>query len=149
MASILLIGLDPETRAILKLRFEIDGVSVATALGSKAALPRMKNTKPDIVIVDLVDYDSGEMKEASAISKASGNIKSALVLLLPRGNFAITKPTAKICDFCGPAAGKSEPKADLVVKKPYDLNALIVQVKQLISNPKTSCSSRRGFRRRS
>ena len=131
MASILIIGPDPETREILKLRFEVDGVSVLTALGSGDALPQIKSKKPDAVIVDLVDYDSGEMKEVSAIVKATKNTKTGLALLWPRGGV------------------ESPPKTDLIVRKPYDLNVLAKQMGKLISSPKTSCSSRRGSRRRS
>lgn len=149
MASILLIGPDPETREILKLRLEVEGFGVLTALGQEDAALLIERKRPAAVIVDMIDYDEDEQKEVLEIIKKTGQMKVSSVLLLPRGNLAITAPAAKLCDFCRPSATHTAPKTDLVIKKPYDLNALVAQIKKLISSPKKSCSSRRGSHRRS
>lgn len=132
MASLLLIGPDPQTREILKLRFEVEDINVSTALGKNDFLSLMKGVLPDAVIIDLFDYDAEEIKEIAAITKELIKKKLRSVLLLPRGQLT-----------------KKLPKIDLIIRKPYDLNVLVVKVCRLINTPKRSCSSRRGSRRRS
>ncbi len=147
MAHILIIGPDPEAREVLKLRFEVEGLSVSTALGSDDAAFLIEQRRPDAVMIDMMGYDENEQNEIRRIIKKTEQMKSPSVLLLPRDNTALTKTAVKLCDFCGPAAGKSKLNADLIVRKPYDLDTLIAKTKHLIANPKKSYSSHRGSRR--
>jgi len=147
MASILIIGPDPETREILKLRFEVDGIEVTTALGKEDAVPAIKKDRPDCALIDLIDLSEGETKEALAIIRAVTQAKIQSILLMPRG--FTESPPKKDCETCGISFKEKIAKADLVINKPYDLNALIEQVSRLISNPKKSSTSRRGSHRRS
>lgn len=139
MASILIIGADPETREILRLRFEVDGIKVMTALGKEDAIPAIKSGRPDCALIDLIDLSEEETEEALAIIRAVGQAKIQSVLLMPR-NFRESPPGTA----CETSKG-----ADLVVNKPYDLNALAQNVNRLINNPRRSCSSHRDFHRRS
>ncbi len=151
MATILIIGPDPETREILRLRFEVDGFEVAAALGKDDALSLLGRKKPDAIIVDMIGYDEEEKAEISSITKKTGRLDIPSVLLLPRGNDSISRPAVKVCELCAaeePPVIKP-PAAHLHIKKPYDLTNLVREVKNLINSPKRSSTSRRGSRRRS
>lgn len=148
MATILLTGPDPETREILKLRLEVAGHEVLTALGEEDALPVLNGKRPAVSVVDVVGFDDSEKEEAEAISKAASKMRIPSVVLMPRAKKGPAKPK-KICELCGPGSSEELSGADLIVRKPYDLTALVKEIDLLINNPRTSCSSRRGPRRRS
>lgn len=146
MATILLIGPDPETREILKLRLEVAGHSVLTALGEDDAIPVLKGKKPAVSVIDMVGCDASEQKEAETIAKAASKMGVSSILLLPRAKKGPAK-SKKVCGSCGPVSDEISPSADLIVRKPYDLTALVNEIDRLINNPRTSCSSHRVLRR--
>jgi len=150
MTSILLIGPDPQTREILKLRFEVDGYDVATAIGKSDVLELMSRMRPDLALIDMIDYED-EWKEVISIAKVLKKAKSISVLLLPRG-IVLDEKTSKRREACKDALkvrSVKTPLADLIVTKPYDLNVLTQQVYNLISTPKKSSTSRRGLHQQS
>ena len=152
MASILLIGPDPETTEMLKLRFEVDGFEVAAALGKADAMTFIKKVKPAAALIDMISYDVDEIKETTEVIKALGGNKICSVLLVPRGSsspdIVCTAPpyrrsAAKSRETRGGSFVQKMPQADMVVRKPYDLNVLVEEVYRLINTPKTSSTTRR------
>jgi CheY-like chemotaxis protein len=148
MATILLIGPDPETREVLKLLLEVEGHEVMTALGAEDAIPILKRKKPSVSVMDMIGYDPSEEDDVSQMTKAASKESVLSVVLLPRANKGPAGPL-NICEACEPVSSKKLPKADLLIRKPYELTALIGQINALINNPRTSCSSRRDPHRRS
>jgi CheY-like chemotaxis protein len=149
MAIILLIGPDPETREVLKLRFEVDGHHVLAALGKEDALPIAKAKKPQIALIDMIDYIPGEIGETRSMTRELNKMGVSSVLLLPRGLLRVTKEVGRLRESCGSVSEGELPEANLIIRKPYDLNALAHEVYRIINIPKTSSTSRRDPRQRS
>jgi len=158
MSSILLIGPDPEIIEVLKLRLEVDGHEVITALGKDDSLSMIRHAKPMAAVIDMIGYDADELREIEAITNVLSRTKVRSVLLLPRGlpadiatcvRFPQSKKAEKTSEYRDSTEIWNIPKNDLVVRKPYDLNKLIKEIYRLINNPKTSLTSRRDPRRQS
>jgi len=149
MATILLIGPDPETREVLKLRFEVDGHNVLAALGREDALPIAKAKKPQLALIDMIDYIPDEIGETQSMTKELNKMGISSVLLLPRGLLRSAKEVCNLCDSHDSAEKTELSKANLIIRKPYDLNVLTQEVYQIINIPKKSSTSRRYLRQQS
>lgn len=138
MHKITIISPDPDTRRILELAFDLKGFSPKTVVD----IPR-SGTDDDLILLDLV-RDGGKSVHVTPKAMAGQKGKAGkLVVLLPRGSGA--KEPEKWKD-----------RADLIVKKPYELLSLIDSVEELAKGkktnviiPKKSSSYRRTPRRRS
>jgi CheY-like chemotaxis protein len=132
MKSILIVSPDPEAANILRLRLELDDCRVLTAIDKEEAIAQLKNDQPCLAVIDMINCGDDEAEETSQIISALRKKKIKTAVLLPRMTensrlFKITEP-------------------DLVVRKPYNVNTLAIQLISFINNPKMSCSSRRDWR---
>lgn len=124
MNKILIISPDPETTKILRLRLEIEGIDVGTALGQKDAGESIKSQDTLLTIIDMVNFDEEEIKEVKEIIKSLNQKKMCSILLLPRAAQNTNIPKL--------------PPVNLVMRKPYDLNVLVQEIQRMINIPKTS-----------
>jgi len=128
MKNILIITPDLEILNILKLRLELNGYKVMSALDKEEAIICTKKQKPCLAIIDILNFADDEAANALFLNKFFINRKIKTAILLPR-------MAENSCSF--------KFKANLLIKKPYNISTLARQLDELISNPKRSCSSHR------
>ena len=120
MSTVVVISPEPEARRILTLALELAGLEVASAVSPEEA----KKTASDAaaLLLDMVD-DSDDQWDAAryalGIARSAG---ARAVLLLPRGRDGARLP-------------RGADGAALVVRKPFELLALVEQVQELASVP--------------
>ena len=135
MDTVLIVGCDPEAINILKLRLEVEEFEVKEAWGKDDTKTLLKSLAPKVALIDMISCDEEETKETSQILTLLNQNKIRSVLLLPRGSSQTKTPRL--------------PHSDMVIKKPYELNALIEEMRKMINSPKKSSTSHRGSHPRS
>lgn len=130
MKSILIVSPDPEAANILRLRLELDGYEVKSAIDKEETLAQTGKDAPCLAVIDMINSDDEEAAEISQIISALQKKKIKTAVLLPR----MTENSRLF----------TLPKSDIVVRKPYNVNALARQLIDLLNSPRRSCSSHTG-----
>lgn len=129
MKSILIVSPDPETASILRLRLELEGYKVVSAIDKEETLEQAGKDSPCLAVIDMINSDEEETRETSQIISALHKKKIKTAVLLPR-----MKENSRVFSL---------PKSDIVVRKPYNIETLAKQLRNLLSSPRRSCSSHR------
>lgn len=114
--QILVVDDDPDARFLLRLIFESDGYRVSDAQDGIAALIRVKQSLPDLVITDMIMplMDGGEL-----IERLRSDPRTASLLVMALSG----------------VPGKTETalQADAVLDKPFDRSRLLAVVRSLLA----------------
>ncbi|GAC1507430.1 MAG: response regulator [Candidatus Dormibacteraceae bacterium] len=116
MKKILIVDDDPSLRFLLRLIFENAGYEVVEAQHGVAALIRIKDALPDLVVTDMMMpvMDGGEL-----ITHLRSDPRTAGLRIL-----AVTS---------NPEAREAARGADVVMGKPFHQSSLLANVKSLLS----------------
>lgn len=119
MKKIIIISTDPETARTLSLRFELEDYAVDTAIDFKEAAAVANQGTFSLVLIDMVVDDPAQWKELKDFLNRKGKGRARqTVLMLPRGLHAID------LKWLGH-------KPALLIRKPYDLEAVVREVNKL------------------
>lgn len=125
MAKILIIDDDSDIMESMKLVLETKGYSVISALTGEEGLNKLKEQKPDLIILDVVMPDMDGF-EVSRIIRKDENNKNISILMLT----AVKEKTG--LDFKKEAGDKDWLPVDDYCEKPLDHDILISKVKKLL-----------------
>jgi CheY-like chemotaxis protein len=115
LKRILVVDDDPNVRFLLRLLFESVGYEVSEAQHGVAALIRVKEALPDLVVTDIV---MPIMDGASLINRLKSDQRTAALPIV-----AITGT---------PGAKEAAAAADVVMSKPFDHSSLLATVGSLL-----------------
>jgi CheY-like chemotaxis protein len=123
LKRILVVDDDPDVRFLLRLLFESVGYEVSEAQDGVAALIRVKQALPDLVVTDIMMpvMDGGKL-----IKRLKADARTAALPIV-----AITGT---------PGAKKVAMAADVVMSKPFDHSNLLATVGSLLYAPQLSAS---------
>lgn len=113
---ILVVDDDADTRFLLRLIFESDGYRVSDAKNGIAALIRIKESLPDLVITDM---KMPVMNGAELIERIRSDPRTAHLLIMAVSGIAGAKETAL--------------RADAILGKPFDRTTLLAAVGSLLA----------------
>lgn len=114
--QILVVDDDPSTRFLLRLIFESGGYKVDEAQNGIAALIRIKDELPDLVVTDLM---MPMMDGAALIERLRSDARTADILIM-----AVS---------ANPNAREVASRADHVLGKPFDRSELLAIVGELFA----------------
>jgi CheY-like chemotaxis protein len=123
LKRILVVDDDPDVRFLLRLLFESVGYEVSEAQHGVAALIRVKQALPDLVVTDIMMpvMDGGKLNK-----RLKADARTAALPIV-----AITGT---------PGAKKVAMAADVVMSKPFDHSNLLATVGSLLYAPQLSAS---------
>ena len=106
------------TRDVLSLTLRRAHMDVDVAASGQEALNYLKNTKPDVAIVDLHMPNISGYDIINTI-RNDENLKQIIIMIITANPSAMTSPEAKI--------------ADAFLPKPIDINKMISLIENLVS----------------
>jgi DNA-binding response OmpR family regulator len=121
--KILIVDDEPGILLMITARFQKSGYQVATATNGEEALQKVKQDRPDLVILDVMMPILNGYQVCRTL-KDDPEFKKIPVILL-------TAKTTESDEFWGLEAG-----ADAYVPKPYNAQELLDKVKLLLTQPK-------------
>ncbi|HEV3232632.1 MAG TPA: response regulator [Candidatus Dormibacteraeota bacterium] len=118
--TVLLVDDDPQLTHVVSMFFEIEGYAVLVARGGRQALDILTQTRPDIVLLDLMMPDVDGLEVCRQI-RADPRMKD-----LPVAVFTAAEMRQEELMGAG---------ADSFIVKPYSLDGLKKVVEELIASP--------------
>ena len=118
--QLLVIDNDPDSRELLKVLFEADGVEIVAAASAGEALAVLEQTQPDLLISEICLPDEDGYSLISKIRAIEGNLKiqiPAIVLTTCTGQSF--RDHALVSGFCK------------YLSKPFNLDELVASVAYL------------------
>jgi CheY-like chemotaxis protein len=116
--KVLVVDDEPHVRILLKSRLEANGYSVTTAYGGQQALEKIKEEKPDLILLDIVMPDLNGYEVAKQL-KADPETAKIPIIIFTASN------VRELEDQCR-ALG-----CDYVIMKPFSPEVLLGMVKDL------------------
>lgn len=123
VSNILLISQDPETQRILQLRCELAGHKVSVQETVHAQDPIRKNPMPDVIIYDCTNNDILQRKQAQRLLRSFGKKRFTSSIVLPPRSRGTSREMLQ-----------KEWPADMIVRKPYELESFVESLEHLIKN---------------
>lgn len=118
--SILIVDDEKKIRDLISFRLEYKGYQVANAGDGGEALEKIKNDKPDLIVLDIMMPDMTGYEVCEQIKK-DASLKSIKVILL-------TAKGRKIDEEEGYKVG-----ADAFMTKPFRANVLLAKIEELLN----------------
>ena len=119
--KILVIDDDPEIAMVLKSRLEFADYKVAVAHDGRKGLQKIKDYKPDLVVLDVM-MDDLTGYEVCAEIKNNAEYNHLPVIMLTSRIRSIDENLGFAC------------KADAYIRKPYSSELLLPEIKKLLKN---------------
>ncbi|MBF0431967.1 MAG: response regulator [Fibrobacteria bacterium] len=120
--KILLADDEPDIVRTVRKRLEISGFEVATAQNGLEALEKLKEFKPDLVVLDVMMPELNGHQVCRTIREAPDTCDLPVIML--------TAKAQESDKFWGGEVG-----ASLYITKPFDDKVLISKIKELLENP--------------
>ena len=112
--KVLIVDDDPQIAKVLSLRFESKGYAVVTAENGAVGLQKVKQIKPDVIILDVMMPVMDGFEFLKVIKKDPAQAKIPIIVLTARGAM---KDTFELYDVAG------------FMPKPFDSDELIKMIK--------------------
>lgn len=124
MPKILIVEDDAQYSKVYKHKFEISGYEVATAEDGEVALTKMKQSKPDIALVDLMmpKMDGFQLME---VMKSDANLKDIPIVVLT--NLSTPDGTERVLE---------KGVYSIMIKADNDPDAILAKVNAVLGNNK-------------
>ena len=119
---ILVVDDDQELRAVIQAFFEKKGHKVIHACDGEEALQKVKSTRPDIIILDVMMPKKSGLEVASEI-KDNPDYDSIPIIILT----VISQISGK-----GPECRRAKSSADLFISKPFDYIEFVCIVEKML-----------------
>ncbi len=116
--KVLVVDDEPHVRILLKSRLEANGFSVATAYGGMQALEKVKEEKPDLILLDIVMPDLNGYEVAKQL-KADPETAKIPIIIFTASN---VRELEEQCRTLG---------VDYVIMKPFSPEVMLGMVKEL------------------
>lgn len=116
--KILVVDDEPHVRILLKSRLEANGYAVVTAYGGTQALEKVKEEKPDLILLDIVMPDLNGYEVAQKL-KADPETAAIPIIIFTASN------VRELEDKCR-ALG-----VDYIIMKPFSPEVMLGMVKEL------------------
>lgn len=116
--KILVVDDEPHVRILLKSRLEANGFNVATAYGGLQALEKVKEEKPDLILLDIVMPDLNGYEVAKQLKADPATAKIPIIIFTA----ANVQELEEKCRSLG---------VDYVIMKPFSPEVLLGMAKEL------------------
>jgi len=118
MSKIIIIDDEPDIRAVVKTILEKEGFEVSEASNADDGLKKIKEDKPDLILLDVM---MPGMKSVDFVEQIKGNDNLKDIKIIYATAVGGAKETLK-----------SEKGIVTVIKKPYDNDVLIAEIKKAL-----------------
>lgn len=117
--TILVVEDEPDTTLVLKDRLEMEGYRVVTAVDGVAALERLKETKPALILMDVMMPRMNGYQACRKIKNEAEWSKIPIILL--------TAKSQESDKFWGKESG-----CDDYVTKPFEMDEIVEKIKKYL-----------------